>query len=1039
MTRPISCAFWASACLAVFAARAGAADWPTYRGDAARSGYTAEALPAELSLRWTYRPSHRPQPAWSGRDTRMPFDRAYHPVVADGLLFFGGSADDKVYALDAAGGTQRWTFFTAAPVRFPPTVSDGRVFACSDDGFLYCLAAGDGRLLWKLRGGPADDVMLGNGRVVSRWPARGAPVVADGVVYFGAGIWPSEGIYLYALDAASGKVLWCNDRCGRLSMPQPHPTAIATSGVSAQGHLVVAGDLLLVPTGRAVPAAFRRGDGKLVYFHLQENTRYGGATILAAGDHFFNGGAAFDLATGARSSVLPGLSPLVTASPAQGLIHWQAGKVQALDWKVVAVTDRKGNTTSATGLAEAWSTPAPYGGTSLVVAGKTAVSAGRGAKGHGVEQYGVCVVDLAARQAGWSAGVDALPRGLAVAGGRLYVATEKGTIYCFDASAAATPSTIEHRPEAGAYSELGPFQAAAEEILRQSGLSEGYCLDLGCGDGALAYCLARQSKLHVVAIDPDPKNVALARRRLDAAGLYGVRVSVRQGDPTRTPFPDYLADLVVSGRSVTGPTAAELQREAGRIARPYGGVTMTGRPGAMRKTIRGPLEGAGTWTHQYCDPANTNCSADTLVHGPLGMLWFTDFGLTMPSRHGRGRAPLFLDGRLFIEGRDAVLCVDAYNGHKLWEYPLPGVQQVFDGDHLMGVSGTGSNMCVGPAGLFIHDGARCLRLDPASGTLLATFEAPRQPDGAPGTWGVIACQGETLFGTLANTEHLVTYRYQKGDMRRQYTESMLLFAMDAGTGRLKWSYRPQHSIRHNAIAIGGGRVHLIDRAIALGDRHRESRRGVPDADDVHPDGTLVALDAASGDVLWRSGGAYGTVLALSSQYETLLMCYQNWRFKLASERGGRMAAFDAASGRRRWDIKADYLTRPLINDRTIYLQPGAWDLLTGRKKDFTWSRSYGCGIPAGSKRMMVYRSATLGYLDLECDHGTENYGGIRPGCWINTLPAGGLVLMPDATDRCTCSYLNKASVALVPYEASKRPLVPKLQRPLVPKLRLGNP
>ena len=62
--------------------------------------------------------------------------------------------------------------------------------------------------------------------------------------------------------------------------------------------------------------------------------------------------------------------------------------------------------------------------------------------------------------------------------------------------------------------------------------------------------------------------------------------------------------------------------------------------------------------------------------------------------------------------------------------------------------------------------------------------------------------------------------------------------------------------------------------------------------------------------------------------------------------------------------------------------------------------------------MLVYRSATVGYIDLLHDYGTENYGGIRPGCWINAIPAGGLVLMPDATDRCRCSYLNKASIAL---------------------------
>ncbi|MFH1264246.1 MAG: hypothetical protein ABIK89_00860, partial [Planctomycetota bacterium] len=72
--------------------------------------------------------------------------------------------------------------------------------------------------------------------------------------------------------------------------------------------------------------------------------------------------------------------------------------------------------------------------------------------------------------------------------------------------------------------------------------------------------------------------------------------------------------------------------------------------------------------------------------------------------------------------------------------------------------------------------------------------------------------------------------------------------------------------------------------------------------------------------------------------------------------------------------------------------------------------------------MMVFRSATLGYVDLSRGQETENYGGIRPACWINVLPVGGLVLMPDATDRCTCSYLIKASIGLAPYGVLNRSL-----------------
>jgi hypothetical protein len=46
----------------------------------------------------------------------------------------------------------------------------------SDDGCLYALSLSDGRVLWKHRGGPDARMCLGNERMISRWPARGAGV-----------------------------------------------------------------------------------------------------------------------------------------------------------------------------------------------------------------------------------------------------------------------------------------------------------------------------------------------------------------------------------------------------------------------------------------------------------------------------------------------------------------------------------------------------------------------------------------------------------------------------------------------------------------------------------------------------------------------------------------------------------------------------------------------------------------------------------------------------------------------------------------------
>ncbi|MCE5252500.1 PQQ-binding-like beta-propeller repeat protein [bacterium] len=1023
-----------------------AADWPQYRADAGRSGYSPGTLPANLSLRWVYRSPHAPMPAWKGKDTRMPFDFAFETVIAGGMLYFGSSADCKLYALDAATGKVRWTYFTDAPVRFAPAVWKDRLFAASDDGFLYCLSAKTGKLLWKKRGGPDDSKILGNDRMISRRPARGGVVIADDTVYFGAGIWPSEGIYLYALDAATGDVLWVNDTSGGMEMDKPHPGARARSGISAQGYLAVDGDRLFVPTGRGVPAAFDRATGKFLYFHHQQYRADGGSQIMAFGGILFadsgndrqtaeNAGTAKTLFNASDGEILTGdvLPSTAVASYPGHIVYADRDAVHALSLAspVVAreVRDSQGKTGIVKNLSPlSWSidTPANPGGAGLIAAGTMIVS--------GTIDDKVAVLDAVSKTVVWSSSVEGSPYGLAAADGRLYVSTDSGVICCFDASGTQKPVMYEPSPDNSPYGANEPYGAAAGEIIRQTGITDGYCLDLDCGDGRLAYELAKRTNLMIYAVDPDPGNVAAARAKLDAAGLYGVRVTVLQADPARTELPDYYANLVVSGRSVTEGPESVPEHELRRIQRPDGGVACIGAPGALRKTVRGALDGAGSWTHQYHDPANTITSEDTLVRGNLGMLWFRDDDFDVPSRHGRGVAPLYASGRLFVEGLDAVRAVDAYNGHTIWEVPFRDIQRAYDQDHLVGVAVTQSNICIEGDRLYVRTGGvtadgdyagrSCLVLDTATGKKIAEYRIPPGPDGSTNMyWGYIAVENGILYGSIVDTAHVVNYAYRESDMNRLFSESIYFFALDANTGKMLWNYTPVHSIRHNAIAIGNGRVYLIDRPQAETDRQRNPhKRENPGIE--QPPGALVALDSKTGRVLWKNDrDIYGTLLALSTENDVLLMTYQFTRFRQFSELGGRMTAFRASDGAVMWDDATGvdpsqqypYSSRPIVNGGMVYLEPGAWDIMTGAKTDFSLTRSYACGIIASAKNMMVFRSATLGYVDLTGSRTTENFGGFRPGCWINAIPAGGLVLVPDATDRCNCSYLNKATVALRPY------------------------
>jgi outer membrane protein assembly factor BamB len=981
------------------------ADWPMLRADAARSGYTAEPIPNQLSQRWKFKLPHPPRPSWPTAK-RMKFDLVYQPIIMGDRVIFGSSSDDQVYALDANTGRVIWSFFTDAPIRFAPAGWQDRVFVASDDGHLYALSLTDGKLLWKHRGGPGGESVIGNERMTSKWPARGGPVVFGDAVYYAAGVWPSDGVFLHALDAATGEAIWTNDKTGQMMMGQPHGGAEAYSGVSAQGALVATADKLFVPTGRAVPAAYDRATGKFLYYHLQKNNQRGGARVMALDEYMFNDGCVFDAASGDLSFQL---GHGATVSVPGGMVRAESRSLTAYKWATVYEKNKQGKFAPIRRLTSTRLISTDREILDFIVAGRDAVCG---------EEGRVSAIDYAGqRTIWWSSPVVGKALGLAAANGRLVVSTDEGFVYCFDGEPG---KAIEATPKLIAAKSAGriDYAKAAEEIVRRTGVREGFCLDLGAGEGDLAIELAKRTSLHIYAVEPDPKRVAIARQRLAAAGLYGDRVTVHQGSLDKVSYPDYFANLVVSSRSLEGRLSRGAVDEAKRMQRPYGGKSCLGRSGSMKVSTRGELAGAGNWTHQNSNPANTLCSDDAIVKGTLSMFWFRDVEFEIPNRHGQGPAPLFNKGNMVVGGVHGIACLDAYNGRLRWTYDVPEFLVDYDGiHHDVGVGDTGGPFCLGEAAAYVRHGDRCLRIGYAAGRLLHEFKTPAKPGEKHRDWGFLAYHNGILFGSTANADHSVSPRYK---LTRLRTESTRLFAFDAATGKMLWQYDAQHSIRHNAIAIAGSRVYLIDRPLVKEDRITDPKRNgrhLPKlkADQV-PAGALLALDSKTGRELWRNEeNIIGTQLATSEKHSVLLMNFSAVRhrfFKLPSEVGDSLAAFDTKTGKRLWEKLAKYETRPVINDEIIYAQGGAWNLKTGESEPFDFKRSYGCGQIASGKHMMLYRSATLGYMDLTRGSGTENFGGIRPGCWINAIPVGGLVLIPDGSSKCRCSYQMQAWFAL---------------------------
>jgi hypothetical protein len=111
------------------------------------------------------------------------------------------------------------------------------------------------------------------------------------------------GVFVYALDAATGDIIWLNDGSGPVYMTQPH-SADSFAALAPQGYLVAVGDRLIVPNGRANAAGLDRHTGKLLYCDLNTDNKRSTNHVAACDDQFNNSGKLFDISDGSPAGSL---------------------------------------------------------------------------------------------------------------------------------------------------------------------------------------------------------------------------------------------------------------------------------------------------------------------------------------------------------------------------------------------------------------------------------------------------------------------------------------------------------------------------------------------------------------------------------------------------------------------------------------------------------------------------------------------------------------------------------------------------------------
>jgi outer membrane protein assembly factor BamB len=1025
-------------------------DWEAYRGGKARRYYSSETFSTDLSLAWTVQSKSRPQPAWPAParksywqqlesiTARVTDDRAFHPIVVDSKVYFGSSADDHLYCLDASDGSLEWRFGTDGPIRYAPTVAGDRIVFGSDDGIVYCLNRSSGDELWRRRLSDRDWRIPGNGRLISSWPIRTGCVVVEDHVYATSGLYPQQGAWAFSIELASGRIAW------KIPLAE-----------SPQGYLLASNQRLFVPTGRSQPISLDLETGK-VGKRLQS---LGGAFAVIDGDTIIGGRgndgslAMTDSGTGARLSSFKGSQ--LAVGPDFSLL-FDGRDVMVLDrqrfhkstretkrWTDALVMlqqeskregrsnedraqlrERRASAAKALRLAEVESESSKRvllnnpGCSALLLTPTIALV------GHA---KGISAVDIKSGANVWSAPVSEAVVSLAFSDGRLVAGTPSGALHCF--GAVEKPATVTGNlngtfANSSLSTEVVP--PGLSRVLAKVPVAKGFAVLAGARPAGLVEAILDRTKLKVVVLFPEKEEVAAFRQKALSRGLYGSRLAVHRVGQGTLPFTDDFAALVIhDGQSFS-------KDEVIRIGRPHGGVIWDITKEADLQ-LPG-LDGEGTWTHLYGNPANTSSSGDSLVKGDLALQWFGGLGpRRMVDRHLRGSSPLYNSGILVVPGENVAMGVDAYTGEELWELDLPGSQRYsmpYDAGYMTLVDQT----------LAVAVKDECWMIRSTDGKVTRRIEMPNDTQGH--SWGYVSARDDLLFGSIQSSVASRTQPSREAvDSDYRNAQPLVvgksIFAMNLGDGDLLWQ-RSAGLILNPTITVGEQGVYFVECNRMEGGDYGDARLDLETFPQRLP--RLVSLTKRSGKIRWMVDLPEGLkrsrnilYLAQAGKYLVAVGSYLNEKNDSTYE----VACFDESDGQVLWQAAHDkgkpgetfhgeQIHHPVIIGGTLVAEPMLYDLVTGRpispeRSDERWRLSrpgHSCGTLSASDHCLFFRAGNPTVLALK-DHldgraTPQKLSPTRPGCWINIIPAGGLVLIPEASSGCVCDFSLQTSMAFRP-------------------------
>ena len=284
------------------------------------------------------------------------------------------------------------------------------------------------------------------------------------------------------------------------------------------------------------------------------------------------------------------------------------------------------------------------------------------------------------------------------------------------------------------------------------------------------------------------------------------------------------------------------------------------------------------------------------------------------------------------------------------------------------------------------------------------------------------------------TDKETRYTYVESDYRseRPLVTSRELHRLESDGSRI-WSFHSKGVIVNGTIALDDQRIVFVESRSQKCMQHKTDRIPAPA---LLEDAYLMSISPKTGEIDWQ------VPLKWTSSKNMLFAQIVDQQIILTTSESREdkahymLKVINAEDGSPLWQADHAHVKNGLFHGEQVHhpvalkqpdgkviivAEPFLYDLETGNRtappnQSANWALNrpgHSCGTLSGAGHCLFFRAGNPTVLNLD----TSTFTALAPtraGCWINMIPAGGRLLIPEGSSSCVCHYSLQTSMAFAP-------------------------